>query len=137
MHILIIEIISRVTWDEPLVSNLTNGMKLFTVGLPASGAILTYILNILDRFNFTRDSIADYNRTTLTYHRMIETFKYAYALRNDMGDKEFVDMKEVSKQCNLINKYILYYFGAYYIYHKFRNKKMCDIPKFLKRNNII
>ncbi|XP_016766953.1 glutathione hydrolase 1 proenzyme isoform X2 [Apis mellifera] len=92
----------RVTWDEPLVSNLTNGMKLFTVGLPASGAILTYILNILDRFNFTRDSIADFNRTTLTYHRMIETFKYAYALRNDMGDKEFVDMKELTN--NLTSK---------------------------------
>lgn len=120
MHILIIEIISRVTWDEPLVSNLTNGMKLFTVGLPASGAILTYILNIFDRFNFTRDSIADFNKTTLTYHRMIETFKYAYALRNDMGDKEFVDMIEVSKHCNLINKYIFCYFEAY---QKFRNKK--------------
>lgn len=95
-------------------------MKLFTVGLPASGAILTYILNIFDRFNFTRDSIADFNKTTLTYHRMIETFKYAYALRNDMGDKEFVDMKEVSKHYNLINKYIFCYFEAY---QKFRNKK--------------
>lgn len=100
-----IEIICRATWDEPLQSNLSNGMKLFTIGLPASGALLTYILNILDGFNFTPDSLTDFNRTTLTYHRMIETFKYAYALRNDMGDKEFVDMEEVSKLC-LMRKHV-------------------------------
>ncbi|CAK9812178.1 Scoloptoxin SSD14 [Anthophora quadrimaculata] len=86
----------RATWDEPLQSKLNNGMKLFTIGLPASGALLTYILNIMDEFNFMPDSITDFNRTTLTYHRMIETFKYAYALRNDMADKEFVDMKELT-----------------------------------------
>lgn len=71
-------------------------MKVFTVGTPASGALFIYILNILDGFHFTPDSLADHNRTTLTYQRMIETFKYAYALRNDLGDKDFVDMKEVS-----------------------------------------
>lgn len=106
---LLIEIISRATWDEPLESSLSNGMKLFTVGLPASGALLTYILNIFDRFNFTRDSLADFNKTALTYHRMIETFKYAYALRNDMADKEFVDMEEVSKRRNLMNKHVFCY----------------------------
>lgn len=95
---ILIGIICRATWDDPLQSNLANGMKLFTIGLPASGALLTYILNILNEFNFTPESIADFNQTTLTYHRMIETFKYAYALRNDMADKEFVDMEEVSKK---------------------------------------
>ena len=105
---LLIEIISRATWDEPLESSLSNGMKLFTVGLPASGALLTYILHIFDRFNFTPDSLADFNKTALTYHRMIETFKYAYAMRNDMADKEFVDMEEVSKWRNLINNFLLF-----------------------------
>ncbi|XP_050578689.1 scoloptoxin SSD14-like isoform X3 [Bombus affinis] len=92
----------RATWDEPLESSLSNGMKLFTVGLPASGALLTYILHIFDRFNFTPDSLADFNKTALTYHRMIETFKYAYAMRNDMADKEFVDMEELTN--NLMSK---------------------------------
>ncbi|KZC10657.1 Gamma-glutamyltranspeptidase 1, partial [Dufourea novaeangliae] len=85
----------RTTWVDPLQSKLSNGMKVYTVGTPASGALFIYILNILDNFHFTPDSIADYNSTILTYHRMIETFKYAYALRNDMADKEFVDMKEL------------------------------------------
>ncbi|XP_076182889.1 scoloptoxin SSD14 isoform X2 [Ptiloglossa arizonensis] len=86
----------RATWEEPLQTNLSNGIRVFTIGMPASGAILTYILNILDNFQFTPDSIADNDRTILTYHRMIEAFKYAYALRNDLADKEFVDMEELT-----------------------------------------
>lgn len=66
--------------------------------MPASGALFSYILNILDEYHFNPDSIADRNQTILTYHRMIESFKYAYALRNDMADKEFVDMEEVSEE---------------------------------------
>ncbi|XP_053988692.1 scoloptoxin SSD14-like isoform X1 [Hylaeus volcanicus] len=87
----------RATWEEPLQTNISNGIKVYTVGMPASGGLLTYILNILDNFQFSTDSIADYNRTILTYHRIIETFKYAYALRNDMADKDFVDMKELTE----------------------------------------
>ncbi|XP_076654629.1 scoloptoxin SSD14 isoform X2 [Halictus rubicundus] len=87
----------RAIWEEPLKANLFNGIRLYTVGMPASGALLTYILNILDNFHFTPDSIADYNSTILTYHRMIETFKYAYALRNEMADKQFVDMEELTR----------------------------------------
>nr|XP_034182687.1 scoloptoxin SSD14-like isoform X1 [Osmia lignaria] len=87
----------RATWDEPLQTNLSNGIKVYTVGLPASGALFSYILNILDEYHFNPDSIADQNQTILTYHRMIESFKYAYALRNDMADKEFVDMEELTR----------------------------------------
>ncbi|XP_026670551.1 glutathione hydrolase 1 proenzyme-like isoform X2 [Ceratina calcarata] len=86
----------RATWDEPLQANLSNGMKVFTIGLPSSGGLLTYMLNIIDEFNFTADSIADFDQTTLTYHRLIETFKYAFAFRNDMADKEFVDTRELT-----------------------------------------
>ena len=88
----------RATWDEPLQANMSNGIKVFTVGTPASGALLTYILNILDEFQLTPDSVADYNRTILTYHRMIETFKYAFAMRNDLADKEFVDVEELTRK---------------------------------------
>jgi len=76
--------------------NFSGGIKLYTAGLPASGAILSFILNIFDEYGFTPASIADFNATTLTYHRMIETFKYAYALRTNLGDATFVDMAEVS-----------------------------------------
>lgn len=32
---------------------------------------------------------------TLNYHRLIETFKFAYAKRTGMGDDSFIDIKQV------------------------------------------
>ncbi|XP_050456091.1 scoloptoxin SSD14-like isoform X5 [Cataglyphis hispanica] len=92
----------RVLWDQPMQTNLSSGIKLFTTGLPGSGAVLSFILNVLDDYGFTSASMTDFNTTILTYHRMIETFKYAYALRTDLGDGAFVDMTEILK--NLTSK---------------------------------
>lgn len=88
-------LLRRVLWDQPIQTNLSGGIKLFTTGLPGSGAVLSFILNVLDDYGFTPASMIDFNATILTYHRMIETFKYAYALRTDLGDGAFVDMTEV------------------------------------------
>ncbi|XP_072764800.1 scoloptoxin SSD14 isoform X2 [Anoplolepis gracilipes] len=87
----------KVSWDQPIQTNLSGGIKLFTTGLPGSGAVLSFILNVLDSYDFTPASMADFNATTLTYHRMIETFKYAYALRSNLGDGAFVNMTEIIK----------------------------------------
>ncbi|XP_070172184.1 scoloptoxin SSD14 [Polyergus mexicanus] len=93
----------RVLWDQPIQTNLSGGIKLFTIGLPGSGAILSFILNVLDDYGFTPASMVDFNTTILTYHRMIETFKYAYALRTDLGDGAFVDMTEILKNLTSSN----------------------------------
>lgn len=86
----------RATWDPPLQTNLSDGTKLFTTGLPGSGALLAFILNVFENYGFTASNMADFNATTLTYHRMIETFKYAYAFRANLGDGRYVDMTKVS-----------------------------------------
>lgn len=88
----------RVSWNEPIQANLSDGTQLFTTGLPSSGALLTFILNVFDEYGFTPDSVADFNATILTYHRMIETFKHAYAFRANLGDPDFVNMTEVNIQ---------------------------------------
>ncbi|XP_014477462.1 PREDICTED: gamma-glutamyltranspeptidase 1-like isoform X2 [Dinoponera quadriceps] len=92
----------RVSWERPIQTNLSGGLNLFTTGLPGSGAVLSFILNVFDDYGFSPASIADFNATILTYHRMIETFKYAYALRTNLGDRNFVDMTEIMK--NLTSK---------------------------------
>lgn len=77
-------------------TSLSDGTKLFTTGLPGSGALLSFILNVFEDYGFTSASLADFNATALTYHRMIETFKYAYSFRTNLGDGAYVDMTEVS-----------------------------------------
>ncbi|XP_012061163.1 PREDICTED: gamma-glutamyltranspeptidase 1-like [Atta cephalotes] len=92
----------RVSWNQPIQSNFSNGLELLTTGLPGSGALLSFILNVFDDYDFTPTNIADFNATILTYHRMIETFKYAFALRTKLGDGTFIDMTEIIR--NLTSK---------------------------------
>lgn len=46
-------------------------------------------------YNFTEDSRKDLNRSILTYHRIIEAFKFAYAYRALLGDKDYWDVRAV------------------------------------------
>eukprot|EP00106_Octopus_bimaculoides_P018946 XP_014786388.1 PREDICTED: gamma-glutamyltranspeptidase 1-like [Octopus bimaculoides] len=68
---------------------LSSGHTIYSTRLPSSGPVLLYILNILDGYNYTVNKINDKDKAT-AYHRMIEAFKFAYAARSRMGDKEFV-----------------------------------------------
>lgn len=83
----------RIEWEEPYELTLRNGDTLYSVPPPASGAILAFILNTLEGYNFTRDSIDDTSNTVTTFHRIIEVFKYAYAKRTEMGDPKFANIK--------------------------------------------
>lgn len=83
--------INSVQWGSPNSAQLLNGrFRLHTQGLPGTGSILTLILNILNGYNLT-DSI-------LNYHRIVESFKFGYALRTKLADKKFVEgLDEVMK----------------------------------------
>lgn len=54
-----------------------------------------FILNILDGYKFGPGSIEDTPSTVVTYHRMLEAFKYAYAKRTELGDTAFVNVTDV------------------------------------------
>jgi len=43
----------------------------------------------------TPEDLSSPEKTVLTYHRIVEAFKFAYAKRSDLGDGKFEDMKEV------------------------------------------
>ncbi|KAJ9577927.1 hypothetical protein L9F63_025212, partial [Diploptera punctata] len=85
----------RVRWVDPITVNLRDKLKLFTIPPPGSGILLAFILNILDGYNFTSESIKDINSTILTYHRMIEAFKFAYARRPEIGDPDYINIKDL------------------------------------------
>ncbi|WAR05429.1 GGT1-like protein [Mya arenaria] len=82
---------------QPLFStayNMTlrnNKHTIFTPQTPSSGVILMFILALLDGYDFKPEDIQTTKGKILTYHRIIEAFKFAYAKRTDLADEMFVD----------------------------------------------
>ena len=105
--------------EEALSVSLNDSLTAFTTHAPSSGPILMFILNILRgilwKFSF-EDSIrflgykvnaADLNDTTtasLFYHRLIESFKFAYAKRSELGDPDKVNITDVCNEGNSLLK---------------------------------
>lgn len=86
----------RAEWMDPITIKFNDEDTLYTAPPPGSGAILSFILGILDGYKFNRQSIEDLDSTVLTYHRIIEAFKYAYAKRTELGDTNFINLSDVS-----------------------------------------
>ncbi|KAL7304051.1 hypothetical protein TKK_0003515 [Trichogramma kaykai] len=72
----------EVKWREPLKAKLGNA-TIYTAPPPGSGALLSFIINVMDGFGKIDD-------VDLFYQRLIETFKWAYAKRTELGDQDFV-----------------------------------------------
>ncbi|XP_026846685.1 glutathione hydrolase 1 proenzyme-like [Drosophila persimilis] len=68
----------EVRWEMPLHARFTGGFELYTSPLPTSGAVLTFILNVMEPL---------YTSNTEKYwQRLVETFKHAYGHRTNLGD---------------------------------------------------
>lgn len=79
----------EVVWDKAEKSELLDGFTVYSSPLPGSGIILNFMLNILNGF------IPNYSVSS--FHRIIESFKYGYAKRTEMGDVRFEEqIKPVS-----------------------------------------
>ncbi|CAG9833018.1 unnamed protein product [Diabrotica balteata] len=76
-------------WEEPIVISMKNDETLYTSPLPASGILIAIILNTLSDFvNSDVDNVT-------AAQRIVESFKFAYARRGEMGDPNFVDVTEL------------------------------------------
>ncbi|KAK3908444.1 Glutathione hydrolase 1 proenzyme [Frankliniella fusca] len=84
----------RPRWREPVSVELQNGIKFYSVPPPGSGALLAFVLSFLDGYGFSSKSMADVPSAVTTYHRIVESFKYAYGFRTKLGDPDFVDLSE-------------------------------------------
>ncbi|XP_023023426.1 scoloptoxin SSD14 [Leptinotarsa decemlineata] len=80
----------RAEWQKPIEATLSGNIKLYTAPLPGSGSILTFILNVLDKFLDVKKPTSITN-----YQRIVESFKFGYARRSELGDSNFVDVEEI------------------------------------------
>ncbi|KAL0883244.1 hypothetical protein ABMA27_016668 [Loxostege sticticalis] len=74
----------KVEWQEPIAVPITSEHTLYSVPLPGSGSVLAFILNML-RDWVDAGSAAPVG-SNLYWHRVVETFKFAYAKRTGLGD---------------------------------------------------
>ena len=85
-------------WGKPVESKLFTGDSLYTFPLPATGNIITFILNILNGFKIEGQSIDYHNENKLYYHRLIEAFKFAFAKRTKLGDETTEEVLSTLKE---------------------------------------
>lgn len=72
----------RPVWLPATTTKLDSlGLTVHSIPPPGSGPVMQYILNILDNF-----SMSPKDERPLLYHRITEAFKWAYALRTEIGD---------------------------------------------------
>ncbi|XP_066588884.1 glutathione hydrolase 1 proenzyme-like [Prorops nasuta] len=77
----------EVKWREPLTAKMGN-LTVISAPPPGSGAILTFIMSVLD-------GLLPFPNTNIMWQRIVEAFKWGYARRTELADPDFYDISEV------------------------------------------
>lgn len=67
-----------------------GNMTMYTAPPPGSGVLLTFMLNVLEK-------LLPVDNVNIMWQRIIETFKWTYAKRTELGDPDFVNISKQNK----------------------------------------
>lgn len=86
-----------VTKQNAAKSHFKRGnLTLHTMPLPGSGLLLSFIMKVMEDYDdIYPNSTKSLNSSILFYHRLTETFKYAFSRRMLLGDDRFENVKSV------------------------------------------
>uniref|UniRef100_A0AAG5DIH7 Gamma-glutamyltransferase n=2 Tax=Anopheles atroparvus TaxID=41427 RepID=A0AAG5DIH7_ANOAO len=73
----------RPRWESPDTVELTSGDAVHSIGIPGSGTIQNFMLRVLDGYTDMSP------KEPLTWHRIVESMKFAYGLRTRLGDPAY------------------------------------------------
>ena len=71
---------------DPLMIKLDDNQTVYSPPPPSSGAVYQFILNILSGYKLGKECMSTEAKEIMTWHRIVEAFKFAYAKRTDLGD---------------------------------------------------
>ncbi|XP_077508678.1 scoloptoxin SSD14-like [Amblyomma americanum] len=80
----------KLTATVPLSVMLSEGPQLFTTPAPSSGAVLAFVMLVMDSFR-QKHQLPD---NELSAHFLVEALKFGYARRFKLGDPDIPDVKE-------------------------------------------
>ncbi|NXB27338.1 GGT5 hydrolase, partial [Eulacestoma nigropectus] len=84
----------RAEVSSALNITLTNHTTVFAPGPPMGGAVLMFILKVLEAYKFHKASLATPEEKVETYHRVAEALKFGNMLRSHMSDPAFSKAQE-------------------------------------------
>ncbi|XP_031570431.1 glutathione hydrolase 1 proenzyme-like [Actinia tenebrosa] len=83
--------------SKAAIKNELRDLTWYTVPPPSGGAVVTLILNILKGYNLSPSDRANDSISVLTYHKIVEAFKFAFARRSQLGDPDFENITRLVK----------------------------------------
>jgi gamma-glutamyltranspeptidase/glutathione hydrolase/leukotriene-C4 hydrolase len=83
-------------WLEPLMMEISGGnYTLHAVPPPGSGVLMAFMMKVLDGYLLNPSSFRTRQESVVTYQRITEAFKHAYAKRTELGDPFDEEVREI------------------------------------------
>ena len=88
------------TQNKVIKTDFKRGnLTLHTAPLPGTGILLSFIMKVMEKFeDLYPNGFQSLNTSVLFYHRLMETYKYAFSKRMLLGDHRFDNVTHVMAQ---------------------------------------